>query len=77
MHADERLRDWAKQSKDMQRQLQELKRLKDEEKASQSAAIAEVCPHTRMHQCCTGLSAESSDMLSPAQPQQTHQQASA
>lgn len=42
VNADERLRDWARQSKEMQRQLAELKRLKDEEKASKRAAATEV-----------------------------------
>ena len=42
VHADERLRDWARQSKEMQAQLAELKRLKEEEKASKTAAAAEV-----------------------------------
>ena len=42
VHADERLREWAKQSQEMQRQLAELTRLKREEKASKTAAAAEV-----------------------------------
>ena len=42
VNADERLRDWARQSKDMQRQLAELKRLKDEEKANKRTAATEV-----------------------------------
>ena len=42
INADERLREWAQQSKEMQRQLAELKRLKEEEKVSKSAAVAEV-----------------------------------